>query len=349
MLPAWTTGGKNNQRSGEINPLGFCVVAEVMSESPDAIKAHFSPLPLHKVSEDFSMSEDRPQYLTDALEMIGNQPATVIEPPRQIFERKPSGEFEEVSSPAWIKFSTAFKPELKKIDGNALKIWVFIALSVNYKGEAFPAIQTIAWAVDLSHTTVIAHLRELEKLGLLAVRRGEKRHNIYEISDDYVKVGRGEPVKNLESSFHTIPENDPTSKVLPPNESSPLESNKKNKKNQKLPKGSDLGFALAAGMSSEEIAEQNAEMQTEKDLLGYYEEVMGYNPLDWWTDPALDRLRKFLLTKTKEDIKRFAEWSKRPFSTFDPVKAKRFPNDVIAFWNLDGTGQTKSNFESEYL
>ena len=152
-------------------------------------------------------------YVTDAIAMLGAGYASIeIEPPRRTMKRIGRGEFEEVENPAWIKFSTAFKNELPDIDGNALKVWIFIALSVNYKGDAFPGIQTIANAIGLSHTTVISHIKSLEELGILSVRRGERRVNIYNVADDYVKIGHGEPVKKLESSDATSKENVPTSK-----------------------------------------------------------------------------------------------------------------------------------------
>jgi hypothetical protein len=65
-----------------------------------------------------------------------------------------------------------------------------------------------------------------------------------------------------------------------------------------------------------------------------FEAEMGYNPLSWWTSKDLMALLRFLVTKTDEEIRAFAAWSKRPFSTFDPVKAKRYPLDVIAYWPL---------------
>jgi hypothetical protein len=154
------------------------------------------------------MSEKLPEYVTDALEMI-NHPSTIIEPPRKTLARKTGEGFEERDEPAWIKFSTAFKTEMPSISSNALKVWIYIALSVNYKGEAFPSIKTIANGVGLSHVTVLSDIKELENGGLLTVRRGEKRHNIYEITDDYVKIGRGEPVKNLYQSETVSKENAP--------------------------------------------------------------------------------------------------------------------------------------------
>ncbi len=172
-------------------------------------------------------------YVSDAVAMLGAGYASIeIEPPRRTMKRSGRGEFEEVENPAWIKFSTAFKNELPDIDGNALKVWIFIALSVNYKGDAFPGIQTIAKAIGLSHTTVISHIKSLEELGILSVRRGERRVNIYNVADDYVKIGHGEPVKKLESSDATSKENVPTSKENASNSKAGLNLTRINQNNK---------------------------------------------------------------------------------------------------------------------
>lgn len=209
------------------------------------------------------MSDPRPEYLIDAEEITGKgYPSVSIEPPRKVTERN-GGELEEKSIPAWIKFSTAFKEELKDIPGVALKVWIYIALSVNYNGTAFPGIRTIAKAVNLSHQTVIDAIAKLEELNLLSVRRGERRYNLYDVSNDYVTIGRGnEPVKNLDRSDGMSQENGPMSQVLPPNESTPLDSNKKEQEDNKrkgtspkkeLPPGSDPSWLIAAGATSEEV------------------------------------------------------------------------------------------------
>jgi hypothetical protein len=59
---------------------------------------------------------------------------------------------------------------------------------------------------------------------------------------------------------------------------------------------------------------------------------MGYNPLPWWSNRDLLALLKFLLTKSPEEVKTFAAWSRRQYSTFDPAKARQYPRRVIEFW-----------------
>jgi hypothetical protein len=46
----------------------------------------------------------------------------------------------------------------------------------------------------------------------------------------------------------------------------------------------------------------------------------------------LDRLRRFLVTKSEADIRTFAAWSRRPYSAFSPAKARSYPQQVVDNW-----------------
>jgi len=128
--------------------------------------------------------ERQTEYVTDAVEMLGkgyDHPAVEIEAPRQVIERR-NGRMQEIERAAFVKISTAFKPEMRDIDEIALKIWLYIALSVNrHSGKAHPGLRTIAQECNFAVNTVRAALERLEnKYALLVVHRGEKKYNIYE-------------------------------------------------------------------------------------------------------------------------------------------------------------------------
>lgn len=111
---------------------------------------------------------------------------------------------------------------------------------------------------------------------------------------------------------------------------------KAKKRRVSLPAGSDIGFLLASGMSEEEIADYTKKANAEKELLAFFEEKMGYGTtLDWWgKNPDMRRLREFLLTKSREEIERFAKWCKRTYSKFRPEDVVRYPRNVITFWPM---------------
>lgn len=113
-----------------------------------------------------------------------------------------------------------------------------------------------------------------------------------------------------------------------------------------LPANSDIGFMLAAGMTSESIAEANLKDATERDLLMFYEKQMGYGTtLDWWgKNEDLVALRKFLVGQTREDIETFAKWCKEKYNKFKPVDAARWPRQVMIFWPMAFEGQNETSF-----
>lgn len=97
----------------------------------------------------------------------------------------------------------------------------------------------------------------------------------------------------------------------------------------KIPEGSGIEWMIAAGISDEEINKVLEKEKLQKEIIDCYEKSMGYNPLPW---NKMERLLKFLVTKTPEQIKQFASWSRKEFSTFTPAKARQFPDMVIDLW-----------------
>jgi len=151
------------------------------------------------------MSEQRPQYLTDAAEMLGtgyNHSPLEIHPPTTVIRRRGFEMVEEVV-PAFVKISTSFKQELKDIDGIALKVWLYIALSINRNTEeAFPGIRTIAAACGASNATIIQAIKHLEAVGLLTVTRANRKSNLYRIPD-YVSAN-SKTVSNIDTDCETV-------------------------------------------------------------------------------------------------------------------------------------------------
>lgn len=147
--------------------------------------------------------EDQAEYITetqDALEMLGkgyhDEPSIELHPQQTVIRRR-GREMQEEVIPAFVKISTSFKAELAQIGGTALKVWLFIALSINRTTEqAHPGIRTIGKACGIkSMNTVTGAIKELEDLGLIAVNREDRKYNIYEIPD-YVSANSKTASKN---------------------------------------------------------------------------------------------------------------------------------------------------------
>lgn len=153
------------------------------------------------------MAEKQSDYVTDALEMIGagyDHPSIEIEAPRTVLERR-QGRMQEVERAAFVKISTAFKPEMKDIDEIALKVWLYIALSVNrHSGKANPGLRTIAEECGFAVNTVRGAIERLEeKYNLLIVHKGERRYNIYE-PVAFISANRNEPVSPDDTDTKTV-------------------------------------------------------------------------------------------------------------------------------------------------
>jgi cysteine sulfinate desulfinase/cysteine desulfurase-like protein len=99
-----------------------------------------------------------------------------------------------------------------------------------------------------------------------------------------------------------------------------------------IPPGSDIGWMVAgAGMDKQAIQQTLDREKKIREVTEAYEKYMGFNPLEWC---KMERLQKFLLTKSVEEIKTFAKWCKREYSVFTPAKARLYPNMVIDIWPM---------------
>jgi hypothetical protein len=311
--------------------------------------------------------EEKPEYLTDAEEMINNHPTVEIEPPRSVISRR-GREFVEEDKPAFIKFSTGFKKELAGIDATALKVWIFIALSVNRNsGKANPGLRTIATGVGMGINTIQDALVRLDKeYNLLAIDRESRRYNIYEPLA-FISANKTDPTVSMANTANT--DDSPSVSEKEPSVSENQESvsendqsvshtrilNQRNQRNQnnqgevlsskEEKQNLPIDWQVVAGLSSEQIAASNEDIARKKVVSDLYEKEMGYNPLPWWTDKKLMRLLRFLMDKTPEQIKAFALYSKKEFSSINPAKARQNPDLVIDCWKL---AQPAAPVKSEY-
>lgn len=282
----------------------------------------------------------------DALEMIGRgyeQPAAVIEAPRKRMELR-GDELVEVETPAWVKLSTAFKKKLAEVDESALKVWLFIALSVNSETqEAHPGIRTIAAGTGLDKETVVNAIKRLEETyNLLNVqRRGVKKVNLYR-PIEYVSAGQAAPsVRNFRTDgtekdsksvrkFRTdLPENDESVRIE--DESVRIKSvpNKSNKiKTTLSPETqravqSSPGWAILAGAEYVPDPEQAALEKVRET----FDRILRINaPWERWSD-----FDKWLLKQERAGmpVEKFCKW----FISND------FRKTSVGMWTPNGKGK----------
>jgi Replication initiation and membrane attachment protein (DnaB). len=151
--------------------------------------------------------EDQADYLADMKEMVGkgyDRPSIEIEAPRLVIERR-NRQMVETESPAFVKVSTNFKSELKELDATALKVWLYIALSINRISEtAYPGLRKTAEDTDLAINTVRDAVDRLEnKYNLLSVTRHGTKRTIYRVTD-FVSANHKEPVSKTDTPIQTV-------------------------------------------------------------------------------------------------------------------------------------------------
>lgn len=145
--------------------------------------------------------EEKAEYITkeeleEGLAMFGkgyeDQPSVVVEPPRRRIERR-GKQMMEVEEAAFVKFSTAFKSELADLDVYALKVFIYIGLSINFEtGTAFPGVRKIAKDTRMNKDTVAKAIEELEEKGFLQVSRRDGASNVYK-PECYFAIGETVP------------------------------------------------------------------------------------------------------------------------------------------------------------
>jgi len=286
------------------------------------------------------MSEQKPEYIVDALEMIGTgyEPAAIIEQPtKRLVLREGLGEEWTV---AWVKLSTAFKPHIKEIRGAPLAVWLYIALSVNKQGVSFPSINKIAEDTGYSRNGVMDAIKELEEKGYMKVRRGERKFNLYE--PEFAAIGKMNEPSNESTQF--------TSPVLPtdestflPDESSVLDLNKRNKREQEP-------------LTEKEKEEVNFEVDSiisgsidpvrirEKQACDAFESAFGITrPWDWYPDTPADKKRTWkefraylveLYQSAPDCFTKYVTWTRVPYAkgTMSALGIKRNPQDFPDSW-----------------
>ena len=155
------------------------------------------------------------------------------------------------------------------------------------------------------------------------------RHHVY--ADAGLVVMRGSLAAGVAQSNESVAQRNATVAQSKLNKLFHKDFNKRiyTWENSKTKIPQSLEWMIAGGASEEEIAILLENEKKVKLICDTYEQSMGYNPLPW---SKMDRLKKFLLTKTVEEIQAFAAWSLGKYSGLSPTKARQNPDMVIDLW-----------------
>jgi DNA-binding Lrp family transcriptional regulator len=286
-----------------------------------------------------TMSETKAKYKTDrdevneAMEMLGNGyelPSVEIHRPETVILRRGQRLVEEVV-PAFVKISTDFKKELYAIDGNALKVWVYIALSINRTTEqAHPGLRTIAEGCGIDKDTVFRAVKRLEELGLLTVDRDKKKYNVYEIPEYVSANARKDIVPIMGTDGESVPIE---AKSVPiKGESVPI-SWGLNQRNQIKPDTQKKSLK-GTGLAFTEINQKHLEEQKKKErMMERIEKTLHVRPSmgnpKWET--VIKKLIKF--EASGQTIEKYGTWATA--NRFDAPKIGQIANNpylILSTW-----------------
>lgn len=138
------------------------------------------------------MSEDRPKYVTEAMEVIGQgyENAAEIHPPKTIRAIRDKG-LEEYKVWGWVKISANFIHHINKLKGAKLAIWQVIALSIDETGTCNLTIQEIANLSGYSYSETHQSLKELDEMEYLSKTKTDGKKSMY--SPNFAARGSSQP------------------------------------------------------------------------------------------------------------------------------------------------------------
>jgi hypothetical protein len=220
---------------------------------------------------------------------------------------------------------------------------LFLAAGENGDDGLLPPVKRLAWRLRLDEVRIAETLSALSQVGVVhetpegwMVTNFKKR----QYSESY------ERVKRYRNAHSNEKEHDIESIYISPSDSLSLEGGVGGDESKVVEIPKSLDWMIVAGVSSEEIEKTLVKERLSKEITDCWEKSMGYNPLTW---SKLERLKRFLITKTPEEIETFAKWSRREYSTFTPAKACQFPDKVIELWPQAFLEETHNNKAEERL
>lgn len=279
--------------------------------------------------------EAKTDYVTEALDLLHGEPSLVIEPERTIIERR-DGKFKETVIPAFVKISTSFKGELASISDAALKVWIFIALSVNRNtGIAHPGLRTIAAALGKGVNTIQECIKELEAANLLKVDRQSRKYNIYE-PIGYVSANRADPVSEPDTVAETVSEKSETVSEKAKTVSDSQILNQRNQIKPEIPLSVENAI-----FANQPITEEMVKAENLRDIAPkMFERALGFSkPLPWWSNKDWTAFAEWVCERYAESKTAFGEyniWRNTPYTKggMSNNRIRGFVNEFYDSWDM---------------
>jgi DNA-binding transcriptional ArsR family regulator len=288
-------------------------------------------------------------YVSEAIEMLGrgyNQPAAIIDPPRNIKALSDKG-LVNYSAWGWVKMSAKFIDHVKELRGAKLAIWLTISLSIDETGKCKRTIRQLCELTGYSHTEVIDSLKELDEAGYLSTQK-DGRGNIYapefaargelKPSDETIKKLESSP---LDSSGADSLESSSSSENARPSIKSIKRVNTGFKKTTKQDLAvMNVEAAIYAGL---EVSQETIDREkTERDAANAFESAFGITrPWDWWTKQEWRELLALVVHEYQSDksaFVRYVEWVRvgdgRYGKGIDAPQIQRDPTRFYVAWDV---------------
>lgn len=232
------------------------------------------------------------------LAMFRGEPSVEIEAPRKVTERR-DGKLIESERAAFVKVYTTFKKELKTLDGGDLKVWLYLALSINrHTKDARPGLRKIADDLGMGVNTVRAAIERLEGKNLLDVEQEAGKGNIYHPSD-YVSVTK----QTVSKTDTPVSENRGTVSEVK-RKTAQLEELELTRKEMPL----SIENAIAIGLPVTEEMAEKASIQNNAPR--QFENALGFSkPLAWWSNKQWTEFAEWVCKRYEENRLCFGEYN----------------------------------------
>jgi len=234
------------------------------------------------------MSEEQTEYITEALELLQGVTTLEISSPEKVIERR-DGQLVEVERSAFVKIYTSFKRELKTLSGDELKVWLYLALSINrYSKAANPGLRKIAEDTGLAVNTVRGIVERLESSHLLDVERAEGRGNQYRPAD-YASVSKFDTVpQTVSNSGPTVSNSGGTVSTLRGKNAQLEELD-----TTRVPDNYPIDWYIQHGLPiPPHLIDQN---QMAQNAVNEFESKLGFSSLPWDSTAEWQKFKKWVI------------------------------------------------------